>query len=375
MKVLIYSEAWGKGGIETFICNEISGLQGKGFDFSVFTTWCWENLATFVSDAYGVDQNVVFNGYKPGLVKRTIEGAKAFGHLLSQGEYDAVHINTMNGAGFVYSWVAKKHGVSVRVVHSHNSDVGEGARALKRVLGKAFALAFGRTPTVRIACSGEAGRYLFGDKPFKVVNNGIDTERFRFNLESRAKVRAELGIADDEVLIGNIGRLAPAKNPRFQLEVFDEFLKLQPKARYLMLGGGELKNDVLTWAEELGVSDKLIIHDPVSDTAPWYCALDAFLMPSYFEGLGIVRLEAQDSGLPILVSDSLPVEGNITELSVVKSLDMSAADWARELFELCEVVFPPRGTFAFKVKRAGFDKEDSIQSFSEHILGGCEVLG
>lgn len=370
MKVLIYSEAWGKGGIETFICNEISGLQGKGFDFSVFTTWCWENLATFVSDAYGVDQNVVFNGYKPGLVKRTIEGAKAFGHLLSQGEYDAVHINTMNGAGFVYSWVAKKHGVSVRVVHSHNSDVGEGARALKRVLGKAFALAFGRTPTVRIACSGEAGRYLFGDKPFKVVNNGIDTERFRFNLESRAKVRAELGIADDEVLIGNIGRLAPAKNPRFQLEVFAEFLKLQPKARYLMLGGGELKNDVLAWAEELGVSDKLIIHNPVSDTAPWYCALDAFLMPSLYEGMATVRVEAQCAGLPMLISDAQAEEGNITELSVVKSLDMSAADWARELFALIGKDFAARNTFALKVKMAHFDTSSTIAQMVG-LLGGC----
>lgn len=355
MKVLIYSEAWGKGGIETFICNEISGLQGKGFDFEVFTTWCWKGLSSYVSDAYGVNQYVVFNGHKLGLVKRTVEGAREFGRLLSQGNYDAVHVNTMNGAGFVYSWVAKKHGVPIRVVHSHNSDVGEGARALKRVLGKAFALAFGRTPTVRIACSCEAGRYLFGDKPFKVVNNGIDTERFRFNPDSRAEVRAELGLADDEVLIGNIGRLAPAKNPRFQLEVFAEFLKLQPKARYLMLGGGELKDDVLSWADELGVLDKLIIHDPVSDTAPWYSALDAFLMPSVFEGLGIVRLEAQDSGLPVLVSDSLPVEADVTSLSKRKALSDSPSEWASELLKLLFDTPFERDAFADELSAAGFD--------------------
>lgn len=362
MKVLAYSEAWGKGGIESFICNEIAGLQDRGFSFDVFTTWCWEGLGTYVSDNYGAGQYVAFDGYKPNLVKRTIEGAKAFGILLTKNQYDAVHINTMNGAGFVYSWVAKRHGVPVRVVHSHNSDVGVGARTLKRVLGKVFVCAFGETATLRVACSQEAGRFLFGSRPFVIVNNGIDTEKFRFNAKLRTALRDELGIADNEILIGNIGRIDPQKNPRFQLEIFAEYLKLEPCARYLMLGGGELKGDVMAWANELDVADRLIVHDPVSDTAPWYCALDAYLMPSLFEGLGIVRIEAQCAGLPILVSDTVPAEGDVTCLTRRESLEMSASEWARDLFELVHNAWGARSLFADDVRHSGYDMDVTLDA-------------
>ncbi len=361
MKILVYSEAWGKGGIESFICGEISALQGEDYQFDVFTTWCWEGLASYAADAYGVGQYTVYDGYRPNLIKRVIRGAKAFGDLLAANHYDAVHINTMNGSGFVYSWVAKRHGVPVRIVHSHNSDVGAGAKTLKRFISKVFTSLYGNTATVRLACSKDAGRYLFGDKPFQIVNNGIDTERFRYKVESRTAIRAELGISEDVTLLGNIGRIAPAKNPLFQLDVFAEYLKLDSNARYLMVGGGELVEETRTHAKKLGIDDKLVIHEPVADTAPWYCALDAFLMPSLYEGLGIVRIEAQCSGLPILISDVQPHEGDLTELSKRCSLDASPIAWADELYVMARKSVTDRETYAATIQAAGYGLEQTVR--------------
>ena len=369
MKVLVYSEAWGKGGIESFVCGEISALQSNGYQFDVFTTWCWEGLATYVTDAYGVVQYAVYDGYRPNLTKRIIRGAKAFGELLATKHYDAVHINTMNGSGFVYSWVAKRHGVPTRIVHSHNSDVGAGAKAAKRVISRALTSLFGNTATVRLACSEDAGRYLFGDRPFQIVNNGIDTERFRYKAESREVIRLELGIPEGTTLLGNIGRIAPAKNPLFQLDVFAEYLKLDPDARYLMLGGGELLDEVRAHAKGLGIERGLIIHEPVVDTAPWYCALDAFLMPSLYEGLGIVRIEAQCSGLSVLISDGQPREGDLTGLSTRLSLDASPGEWAAKLYEMTHFEVHDRGAYANAIREAGYGREQTISTM-ELVLRG-----
>lgn len=364
IKILIYTEAWGGGGIETFVMNVVRRLQGDVFQFDIFSTWDWPGISDEELIALGINRTCVFKGKRPGQVTRLVRGVSEFGRLLRITRYDAVWINTMNGMGFLYAREAKRLGVPVRVVHSHNSDVGEGMRALKRVVGRIGGALWGDCSTANIACSRAAGEYLFGRRAFKVINNGIDTERFRFSSEKRRRIRTELGISDETVLVGSIGRIADQKNPIFQIDVFAEYKKLVKASRYLMVGKGDMVDEVLLRMEELGLRvDDVIIREPVKDPSPYYCALDAFLMPSFFEGLGIAKVEAQCSGLPVLASHSLPREADITNLVNTCDLKESAECWAKKLMKLINGRhIDSRVGYADAVAQAGYSVESAVLS-------------
>lgn len=368
-KILMYSEAWGRGGIETFIKNILPGLIKRGHQVDIFSTWDWGGLDDSELRNLGVCRTTVFHGFRPGQLRRLIEGPKSFRKVLEQNHYDAVWVNTMNGMGFQFSREAEAMGVPMRVVHSHNSDVGNGCRTLKRAISGFGTFLWGGSSTRNVACSEDAGVHLFKNRPFEVINNGIDIERFRYSDAKRALSREELGVSPDVTLIGNIGRISKQKNPLFQVRVFNEYLKLDPSAKYLMIGQADMADEVEGLVDELGCADSFILHGPVDDTSPYYCALDAFLMPSLFEGLGLVRVEAQCSSLPILSTDTMPVEADITEISQHCSLQNPPKIWAKRLHELVGAGRGRRcGAYADRVAAAGFSAEDSTEKVLD-ILG------
>ena len=187
--VLCCAEAWGQGGIETFLMDLFRRCQGKGLSFSLYSCWEWSDAFGNELAALGIDRYTVLRDQKPGQVKRLQEGSAAFGELLDDLGPDAVYVNTMNGMGFLYSQSAKKRGVSSRVVHSHNSALGSGQAAAKAAmhnLGKAVLVG---TATARLVCSTDAGHHLFGSREFRFVNNGIGTRRFAFDSAARSAVR------------------------------------------------------------------------------------------------------------------------------------------------------------------------------------------
>lgn len=266
--VLCYSEAWGQGGVETFLMSIFRRWQGKGFYFTLFSCWDWNLALDAELEALGIDRFTVFPDSKPGQVKRLCEGSAAFGALINEIRPDAVYVNTMNGMGFLYSEVAQKHGVPVRVVHSHNSAFGSGQAVVKAVMHSFGRAAFGGSATVRLACSADAGHYLFGARPFEVVNNGIDTSRFAFDPAARTEIRSRFGIPQDTVLFGSVGRIAEAKNPLFQIRTFAEVLRAVPGAYYLMVGDGDMKGQVKALIRELGINDRVIMPGYLPDPAP-----------------------------------------------------------------------------------------------------------
>lgn len=297
--VLCYSEAWGQGGVETFLMSIFRRWQGKGFYFTLFSCWDWNLALDAELDALGIDRFTVFPDSKPGQVKRLCEGSAAFGALINEIRPDAVYVNTMNGMGFLYSEVAQKHGVPVRVVHSHNSAFGSGQAVVKAVMHSFGRAAFGGSATVRLACSADAGHYLFGARPFEVVNNGIDTSRFAFDPAARTEIRSRFGIPQDTVLFGSVGRIAEAKNPLFQIRTFAEVLRAVPGAYYLMVGDGDMKDQVKALIRELGINDRVIMPGYLPDPAPFTQPSIASLCPPYSKVLPLcaLRLNARDAGL------------------------------------------------------------------------------
>ena len=370
-RVICYSEAWGQGGIETFLMALFRRYQGKGFVFTVFSCWDWNLAMDEELAALGVERYTVFPDHKPGQVKRLKEGSAAFGELIDRLGPDAVYVNTMNGMGFLYTDVAKCKGVPVRVAHSHNSAFGSGQAAAKAVMHNFGRAVLGGSATERLACSAEAGRYLFGSRPFTVVNNGIDTNRFAFNLEARAELRERFGIPQDVLLFGSVGRLAEAKNPLFQIRAFAEILKLETGAYYLMVGDGDMRQQVEALVRELGLEDRVIMPGYLPDPAPVYSALDCFLMPSLFEGLAIVLIEAQCARCAIVCSEALPPEAHVTDAEVLMPLSTGERAWAEKAVEMAHME-GDRATYALLVRDAGFDADDTTRQVAG-ILGGVHA--
>lgn len=361
IKVLFYAESWMSGGIERTIINTIEQLTKENYSFDVFSVHDRDSVFDRALAELGVNRFTLFPSHRPGLVKRLIEGTRGFRDILKQGSYSVVHIDTMNGTGFIYAYIAHKLKVPVRIVHSHNSDVGEGGKQIKRLLHSLFNCLYGGNETDRLACSAEAGRYMFGNKPFLVINNGIDIKRFAFDESSRKTARSELGVPREAVLFGSTSRIAPAKNPLFQLEVFFNILKYRPSAYYLLMKGeGDLEKQVENRAKQLGVNERLVRYEARPDVERLYCALDLMLFPSLFEGLSCAAIEAQCSGLPILASSGISEETAVTDLLHFKNLMDGAEGWARtavSLVDRCVV----RTTYAAQVAFAGFDMRQTAQ--------------
>jgi glycosyltransferase involved in cell wall biosynthesis len=161
-----------------------------------------------------------------------------------------------------------------------------------------------------------AKKMFFWKKPEEVylMRNAIDLEKFTFSGEKRNAIREALGIGRDALVLGHVGRFAKEKNHSFLLDVFSRLRKLQPEARLLLLGDGELFEAVKAEAARAGLADGVIFAGRQADVGAYMSAMDVFVMPSLFEGLGIVLIEAQANGLPCVASDQVPLETKASEL-------------------------------------------------------------
>ena len=221
------------------------------------------------------------------------------------------HINTLSV--FPLS-AAKKAGVPVRIAHSH-STMGKGEFA-KNLMKLALRPLSNLYPTERFACSEYAGKWLFGrDTDFTVIPNAIELEKFRFDPVIRQETRKELGIADDMFLIGHVGRFMPQKNQMFLVDVLAGLLPKRPDAMLAFVGDGPDRTAVQQHVEELGIADHVLFLGQRSDVNRLYQAFDVFCLPSLYEGLCVVGIEAQRAGLPCLFSDAITREVDVTGAS------------------------------------------------------------
>lgn len=352
-RILYYSEGWGRGGIESFIMSAARGLDRDHYEFEIFCTHDHDDRYDEEIADLGGKRYAVFRGYKPNLAKRAIASARAFARILAARRFDIVHVNTMNGMGFLYTKIAQDNGVPIRIAHSHSTRFGKGHPALKNFAHRFGKTVWGLSPTVRLACSRDAGTYLFGGASFQVIPNGIDVDRFRFRTSARDGIRAFLGISDDSFLVGSIGRITDSKNPIFQLDVAAALHRLDADSAYVMVGDGELSDTVDHRIDKSGMGGFVQRVPSVCNPEDYYCALDAFLFPSKFEGLAIASLEAQCSGLPVLSSDTLSAETDVTDLVKHIPLEAPADVWARELLR-SKMNRPERERYASFMEEAGF---------------------
>ena len=240
---------------------------------------------------------------------------KALEKLFKENQYRIVHSN-INTLSVFPLYAAKKAGVPIRISHSHStSNPKEWKRNLIKNILRPFSK---RYATDYFACSELAGRYLFGNKAFdqgevKIIHNAIDVEKFKFDEVARKKLRKEFGIKDSTVVIGHVGRFVQQKNHTFLVDVFKEYHKKNPDSKLLLVGSGPLEDKIKKKVEKLGLKDSVLFLGQRDDINKLYSVMDVFCLPSLYEGLPVVGVEAQAAGLPCVFSDKISDDIKITD--------------------------------------------------------------
>ena len=213
---------------------------------------------------------------------------------------------------------------------------------------------------------------MFGTDDFTVVRNAIDVDAYAFDANRREHVREAFGIAPSALVVGHVGRFSPVKNHAFVLDVFVETLKLRPDAVLILVGDGELRVETERRAEVLGISSNVHFLGMRSDVADLMQAMDVFFMPSRYEGLPLVLVEAQASGLPCVISASIPVDCDLRGSSITRlSLDAPVAEWAAMVVGASGEAVRSGG--AEIVRRAGFDARETASWLGSFYLDRAGV--
>jgi glycosyltransferase involved in cell wall biosynthesis len=279
-------------------------------------------------------------------------------------DYVAVH-GHMAALGRDYLAAAERVGIPNRFSHSHIADFERNPRGyLKRIFEKGF----GIHSTKRFACSRWAGKYMYGNKPFIVINNGIDTAYFAYDSIGRAKFRTSLSITDDEPLVGNVGRLELMKNQEFLIDVFAAMVHKGFPGKLVLAGDGSLRTKIENRVRLKGVSNRVILLGVYEDMPSFYAGIDLFIMTSIFEGLPFSAIEAQCSGLPCVLSDSISTECKVTNNVNFESLDSDANLWADLVITMLEAS-TPREDASLAVSNAGYDIKDTVRLLQEYYEG------
>lgn len=323
MKVLeIFGEPIDIGGQESFVFNVLDHMDMTGLSVDVLTPYFWSNqrYRDMLDRLKG--KAIVF-GLPMEVGKSWRSIYQPLHRFLQEHSYDAVHIHSGSiSALAVCALAARRAGVKKIIVHSHCA--AEKATLRYRIAKAVMTPVLDFCPTQYCACSRLAGKWKFSRKAVKkliVLKNGVDLDRFRFSPSGRERVRGLLGIDREAFVIGHVGRFNYQKNQEFLLDVFIRFVKKHPEAVLMLIGEGEFEEKVKEKAKQFGVADKVRFCGNIEDISDYYSAMDVFALPSHFEGLPIVGVEAQANGMPVLVSDRVSEELKLTDCVTYLSLE------------------------------------------------------
>lgn len=308
------------GGVETMIYNYCKNIKD---DYNFFLLYQHEPSQKNIQEFSKI-------GFKlkriPSKVKHPIKNYIETFNYLKNNSIDVVHCH-MTLMNLIPLFAAKRLKIKVRICHSHNSDV-RNKNFLVKIIEKMLKIICIKNSTNLVACGEDAGKYMYGKRKYLILNNAMDLELYKYNADSRKKIRNIYNISDEEILIGHIGRFTNQKNHKFLIEIFEKIISKSNQTKYklILLGDGELKNEIEELVIKKNLSDLVIFTGIVSNPNDYYSAFDIFLLPSLWEGLPVVSIEAQISGLICGFSNN--IDRNCKVINTTKFLDnTSLNDW------------------------------------------------
>ena len=314
------------------------------------------------------DKEIIEMGGKifhtPGLNPlKAIKYHKVVKSIIKENQIDIVHVH--NGAlGLQALIAAKSAGVKIRISHAHGTKIDKNLKLPLKLLYKTQLKKYANQYW---GCGIEAIKYYYGEKNVKnnnyyLLTNDIEKKKFKYNEEIRKKIRKELKINKEEVLIGHIGRFMSQKNHEFLIDVFKEIVNMSSNYKLLLIGDGELQHFIKNKVHNLNLDDKVIFTGNISNVYEMYQAMDLFVLPSLFEGLPVVGIEAQANGLNCLFSDTISKEVDITNNVKYMSLNDSKKEWANKIIELCKY---PRNKVTNEIINHNYSIELEAQKLEE----------
>ena len=316
--------------------------------------------------------------YLPNRIKHPLLYRRRLREIFAEGNYDALWCNYSGLTNIDFLKVAKKYGVRTRIIHAHTSRHSWG-NALMKYLVPYFhnknQKKVEKYTTDFWACSKKSAEFMYGERLAEkttIIPNGVDTDRFFRDEETRADVCSEFGIPADSIIISHVGRMCTEKNQTFLLDILKEAVKLNDRVKLLFIGDGELKESVMNYAGEISVTDSVIFTLSRRDIPRLLSAADVFLLPSLTEGFPVTVVEAQAADVPCVVSAEAVVrEADLTGNVTFVSLEESAAQWAQMVLKTSEAR-PVNGKAILKEK--GFDCKTEALKIQKFFKGDKTVL-
>lgn len=316
------------GGVETVIYNYCKEIGNEEFEWFLLYQHApsLKNVKEFESLNFKLHR-------LPSKVKHPIKNYIETKKYFRENKIDIVHCH-MTLMNFIPLIAAKKLGIKTRISHSHNADARKKlfvVKKIERVLKKNSI----KNATKLMACGDEAGKYMYGTKHFDILNNAMDLRKFEINMNTRINERQKLKINDETIVLGHIGRFVKQKNHIFLLNLLKEILKDKKNIKLILVGDGEERKKIEDMAVAMEIKDNIVFTGIMEDTARMYNVFDIFLLPSLWEGLPVVALEAQASGLKCVFANTVD-KNVIVDNENAELLELNLKVWKEKIIELID---------------------------------------
>lgn len=360
VRVLHIVSYMGLGGLETMLMNYYRCIDREKlqFDFLVHredSAYYDQEIENMGGKIYRIQKQ---NPLNPSYINQLDKFFK------EHTEYKIVHCH-LDCMSSVPLKIAMKNGVPVRIAHCHSNNQDYNIKYIPKMYFKTKIKKFA---TKLFACSVDAGEWTFGTKNFEVFPNAIDLKKYKYNVTERELIREKLGLKNS-LVIGHVGRFSPPKNHFFLIDVFFEIVKLNEHAKLMLIGSGALIEDVKKRVHDLKLDDKVLFLGTRSDVNSLLQAVDVFVLPSLYEGFGIVAIEAQAAALPCIISDRVSSDCIKTNLVTQISVNESTEVWAREIINAAQT---KRSDMYDIVKNSGLDIYENAKMIENYYIQ-CEM--
>lgn len=358
VRVLQIVTYMGRGGLETMLMNYYRNMDRHKVQFDFL------EHRDFEAD---YDQEILSMGGKIYHISRLVPWSRKYRGELKvffekHPEYKIVHVH-QDCLSAVALQCAKECGIPIRIAHSHNINQDTN---IKYLIKLHYMKKIPNYATDYFACSVEAGDWMFGGHSYHILRNAIDASAYSYSADKAAQMRKQLHI-ESNFVVGHIGRFDPQKNHGFLIEVFNEFLKMEPNAKLMLIGDGKGRKKIEEKVKSLGLEDKVVFTGVRSDVADLLQAIDVFVFPSLYEGLGIAAVEAQAAGIPCVLSDKVPTECKMTINTEFLSLKDSPKIWARHILAYKNI--PHMDTYK-EIYNAGYDIKKNAERLQAFYCNG-----
>ncbi|MFL2128267.1 glycosyltransferase family 1 protein [Ruoffia sp. FAM 26255] len=361
IRVLHVIDSLSKGGVESFIMNVYRKINKSKIQFDFLIRRNTNLYEKEISELGG--KVYVVSEFPKRIIKNYLETQS----VIMDNNYQIIHVHANSLLYLVPVIIGKKNKIPSVIMHSHSTQP---ASMYYLPIHKINSFYINKLTTKLYSCSNEAGQWMFGKNKYELVKNGIDLNQFSYNSNYNKEIRKEFSIAEDELVVGHVGRFVEAKNHDFIVDIFREVLKQKPKSKLILVGNGKLENKIKEKVKKYKIQDNVIFTGIRSDINNFLCAFDILLFPSLFEGLGVVLVEAQASGLNSLISDSIPPEVIILDNVNVMPLANTPEEWANELINFSNKTL--KSDINEKLTKSGYNIETTVKQLENYYLSCIE---